>query len=283
MGMRVKLIAGMLVVSLLLIGAAVVSLGASSPNVATASNSVVIESLAGVSDKAAGEIRTAADATCRFYATNDGLVLEKPVTIVLTPDRKSYLAEVVARFGVSELEAQRAARGTDALSGGSLIVVNVSGVPSVRRETFLIAHELTHHYQDQLAGSRDGEVKWLLEGMAEAAGAQVVASQGYWRLEQYQENWRQGLTAMPNKPELTDLTTSDGWSGSISRYGSTPTYKTAGLAVLILTERYGQRQVLDYFVELGKGNDPEAAFKQAFGITMADFSAQYRQLLRKAS
>jgi len=61
------------------------------------------------------------------------------------------------------------------------------------------------------------------------------------------------------------------------------TYKTAGLAVLTLTERFGQQKVLDYFSGLGRGESPESSFQKAFGISMADFIAEYRRIIRKAA
>ncbi|HEY3425323.1 MAG TPA: hypothetical protein VGL27_11045 [Negativicutes bacterium] len=242
-----------------------------------------IEQQAGVTDQSVNEIQQAADATKQFFADSMGLALEKPVTLVLTPDRPSYIAEVITRFKISELDAERAAKGTDALAGKDLIIINVSGIPTVRQKTFLIAHELTHKYQYQLAGPQASKVMWLLEGMAESIGAQVVARQGYWKLDQYYNNWQSGLRLTANKPTLGELETRDGWSLSISQYGSPYTYKTAGLAVLVLTERFGQQQVLDYFTRLGRGETPETAFQNAFGTTMSDFANDFTRSIRKAS
>ena len=206
------------------------------------------------------------------------------MTIVLTRDRKAYVAEIVNRFKIDELAAQRASRGTDALSGDRFVIVNISGIPTIRQKTFLIAHELTHHYQRQIAGANAGKVKWLLEGMAETVGAQVVARRGYWETVQYRNNWQVGLQAADNKPDLSDLETAAGWSAAIARYGSAITYKTAGLAVMTLTERFSQGKVLDYFAGLGRGETPDVSFRKAFGISLADFAAEYRQLIaRKAS
>ena len=245
---------------------------------------VTVELTEGVGGEAAAEIKQAADATAGFFAETYGLRLEKPVTIVLTRDRKAYVAEIVKRFNIDELAAQRASQGTDAVSGGRFIIVNDGGIPTTRLKTFLIAHELTHQYQHQIAGASAGKVKWLLEGMAETVGAQVVARRGYWSVAQYRNNWQVGLQAADNKPDLGDLETAAGWSAAIAGYGSSVTYKTAGLAVLTLTERFSQGKVLDYFAGLGRGETPGNSFHKAFGISMADFAAEYRRIIvRKAS
>ena len=246
------------------------------------SQSVQIEAMAGVTAEETEEIRQAVAATERFYAAT-GLRLNKKVTLVLVKDRPDYIATVIDRYKISEIEAQRAARGTDALASYkySMVIINISGIPSVRQKNFLTGHELTHHYQYQIAGGKGGEVMWLLEGMAEMGGAQVVQQQGYMTVRQYKDNWLGGLQHMAEaKPELKELRTKADWSASMSKYGSNVTYKTSALAALILTERYGQAKLIDYFVRLGKNETPETAFQNAFGIKLNDFNAEMAQMLK---
>lgn len=236
---------------------------------------VAVEPLAGVTADEAEDVRQAAEATLEFWREQSGLRLKQLPHIVLAKDRPAYRSEVMARFNISELEAARKTRGTDALTGKSFIVVNISGVPTPRQRTFLIAHEMTHQYQRQIAGTAAGRSMWLMEGMAEAAGAQVVARRGYWRLEQYRENWQTGLSRTPDKPTLGELETAEDWSNALVRYGAAITYKTAGLAALQLTQRFGRPAVWEYFSGLGREEPPETAFQGAFGIAMQDFKTSY--------
>ncbi len=244
---------------------------------------IQIQKLAEISDQSANEVQQAANATKEFFEKNNGLILEKPVTIVLTPNRKSYITEVIARFHLNDLEAEKVARGTDALSSKNLIIVNMSALPTVRQKTFLIAHELTHHYQRQIAGNRADQIIWLLEGMAESVGAQVVDQQGYLKLDQYEHNWQGGLRMATSKPDLAELETRNSWSLALSKYGSPMTYKTAGLAVLILTQEFGQQKVLEYFRGLERGESPDVSFQNAFGISISTYQNQFMITLRKAS
>ncbi|MDR3591771.1 MAG: hypothetical protein P4N41_19120 [Negativicutes bacterium] len=268
----------------LLMAALVLGCAHSGSGAPTAGQAVVtVEATGGVTESAADEIRQAADDTVAFFRENSGLQLNQGVNILLTPDRKAYIREIVDRFKISEPEAERVSLGTHALTGGRLIIVDMSGVPTVRQKTFLIAHELTHQIQRQIAGSQAGQVKWLLEGMAETTGAQVVSRRGYLSLDEYRNNWRSGLQQAADKPDLAELKSADGWSASLARYGSAATYKTAGLAAMTLTERFGQQKVLDYFSGLGRGESPEDSFQKAFGIPMADFIAEYRRLVRRAA
>jgi hypothetical protein len=240
------------------------------------------EALAGVSTEYAMQIQQAADTTTALFARS-GLSLEQPVTILLTPDRNSFIAEVTARFHINEFEAQRVAKGADALSGGHLTVINISGIPSARQKLFLTAHELTHHYQRQIAGNQASEIMWLLEGMADTLGAQAVDHEGYFSLNQYQHNWQTGLQMIAPKPSLCELETKADWSHSISSYGSTVTYKTAALAVLYLTKQFGEEKILDYFRSLGQGDSADAAFQNVFGMSIREYEDQYLYSLRKAS
>jgi hypothetical protein len=245
-------------------------------------SSITIERQADVTSEEVAELQQMADETTLFF-TDANIRLEKSITIVLTRDRKAYISEVISRFKISEFEAAKVTKGTDAIAGKDLIIVNLSGVPTPRQKTFLIAHEMTHHYQRQLAGDQAGKVKWMLEGMAESVGAQVVARKGYMNLVGYKNNWLGGLKTANNKPRLFELRSRDGWSNAISQYGSGLTYKTAGVAVLLLTERFGQQKVLDYFVELGQGESPETSFQRVFGVKMTDFESELESLLRRAS
>jgi len=247
-----------------------------------AANRITVEALDGILPAETADVRQAADSTLAYYQ-EAGLQLQQPVTIVLARDRKTFLAETMSRFRISELEANRVAQGVDALAGNGLIIVNVGGIPTPRQRTFLVAHELTHHVQRQLAGARAGEVKWLLEGMAEAVGAQVSARQGFLSMEQYKANWQNGLRAAAKKPQLAELRSSKGWANSLSAYGSGLTYKTAGLSALVLSEQYGMQSIIQYFTELGQGQSPDAAFHHSFGRELLDFEGTVEQLTRTAS
>ena len=245
-------------------------------------SSILIECMADIVQAEVTDFRHSADETVKYYQ-EVGLLLNKPVTIVLTRNRKAFLMEAASRFGISEIEVNRVGKGVDALSGNSLIVINVDGTPTPRQRTFLLAHELTHQYQRQLAGAKAGEVKWMLEGMAEAVGAQVVARQGFMSIEQYKTNWQTGISIAANKPSLTALRTNQDWSNALSVYGSGLTYKTAGLSNLILFEQYGIQRGIKYFEELGKGKSSNDAFRNSFEVDMLHFERNMEIYSRKVS
>lgn len=251
------------------------------PAVDTAQN-FQVESGPGITPTETSDVSGAAEETARFFQEL-GLSQDRPVTIVLTRDRNAFLTETARRFGISDWEARRVTRSVDALAGDGLIVLNADGVPTPRQRTFLIAHELTHQYQRQLAGLKAGEVKWMLEGMAEAVGAYVVARQGFMTVPQYKANWYTGISRTSNKPALEALRTSGDWAEALSIYGAGMTYKTAGLSNLVLFEQHGIQQVICYFALLGKGQNATEAFQNAFEADLQQFEQSVDRWLRKAS
>ena len=252
------------------------------PDKAPPSLLISIESGDGITLEETADFQQAARATTAYYQ-EQGLQLKKPVTLVLTRNRQAFLTESITRFKVSELEVHKAAKAVDALAGDHLIVFNVDGTPTTRQRVFILAHELTHQYQRELAGANADGVKWMLEGMAEAVGAQLVARAGFFSVPQYKANWQTGIAMSPQKPFLNELRTSSGWSNSLTTYGGPLTYKTAGLATLILLERYGTPKFLAYFRELNRGSTPEEAFRKAFDLDMGQFENEIAVLCRKAS
>ena len=246
------------------------------------SNNIIFEFGADVLQTEVTDFRRSTDVTVRYYQ-EIGLALNDPVTIVLTRNRKAFLLEVATRFAISEFEANRVSKGVDALSGNSLIVINVEGTPIPRQRAFLVAHELTHQYQKQIAGSKAGEIKWMIEGMAEAVGAQIAARLGYMSIEQYKNNWQSGIRFAAKKPSLTELRTYQEWSNALSVYGTGLTYKTAGLSNLILIEQYGIQKIIEYFVELSKGNNDGAAFQKSFDLDLGQFERDIEIICRKVS
>ena len=228
----------------------------------------------------AAAVKSAAEVT-RLYFAEAGRELPGPMLIVMTKDRPTYLRELQQRFNLSELQANRVAKGTDAMSGGQLIVMNIAGVPNERRKTFLTAHELTHYYQRAAGGVKYGEAKWLIEGFADVTAAQIVERKGYFKVAEYQRNWLEGLRSYGAKPEIGALRSREGWAESISRYGGDLTYKSAAVAVLVLTQRCGQEAVWQYFALLKAGRNAQAAFEEAFGFKMEEFEAEIDHLLAR--
>jgi hypothetical protein len=141
----------------------------------------------------------------------------------------------------------------------------------------LVAHELTHVAQFELAGGEGRAEQWLAEGMAEH-----VAFQALERLDQgsLAMHRRVALVRVQRQPafahgrlDLSTLGSPRDFTLRHQREGSVETYHLTFLLADFLIERHGFGAMVDYFGRL-KRQSSEAAFRSAFGYSIAAFETQ---------
>jgi hypothetical protein len=141
----------------------------------------------------------------------------------------------------------------------------------------LVAHELTHVAQFELAGGEGRAEQWLAEGMAEH-----VAFQALERLDQgsLAMHRRVALVRVQRQPafahgrlDLSTLGSPRDFTLRHQREGSVETYHLTFLLADFLIERHGFGAMVDYFGRL-KRQSSEAAFRSAFGYPIAAFETQ---------
>jgi hypothetical protein len=150
----------------------------------------------------------------------------------------------------------------------------------------LIAHELTHVAQFELAGGEGRAEQWLAEGVAEYVAFQVLERLGEGSLELHR---RVALVRAQRQPafangriDLSTLGSPRDFTLRHQREGSVETYHLSFLLAHYLVERHGMDKVLEYFGRL-KRQASEAAFRAAFGESIAAFEKQALAHLRAAS
>lgn len=150
----------------------------------------------------------------------------------------------------------------------------------------LVAHELTHVSQYELAGGQRGNSdQWLREGMAEWARFRVLEHFG---LRSYADSKGRVLQevrrvgSIEKFPSLTSLVTNREWTTTQNQSGRAATYAQAFLAFDLLVERRGSEAVLDYFRRFGRVNDRAANFQAAFGRPVDQFADEFRAWLSDA-
>jgi hypothetical protein len=138
----------------------------------------------------------------------------------------------------------------------------------------LIAHELTHVSQFELAGGEGRAEQWLAEGMAEHVAFQVLDRLDAGSLELHR---RIALTRVQRQPafahgrlELSTLGSPRDFTLRHQREGSVETYHLTFLLADYLIERHGFDKMLEYFRRLRR-QPSQAAFRSAFGYTIATF------------
>jgi hypothetical protein len=151
----------------------------------------------------------------------------------------------LARRGVPPEQIPDIVGRSTALATGTTILVRADRLARapVRVRAGLYAHELTHVAQGRL-GRRSGTPLWLLEGHAEWVTRRVVDVLALGRYVRERDDVRRqvGASATPRErfPALQELQTRAAWWEAAMRFGWTPTYGQAFLAVDWLVERHGE-------------------------------------------
>lgn len=148
----------------------------------------------------------------------------------------------------------------------------------------LIAHELTHVSQIELAQGEGRAEQWLAEGMAEWVAFTVLE-----RLFLDTVSQRRALAAagirdhaalVAARLDLETLGSPRGFTVRHLREGSLPTYQLAFLMADYLITRDGFGKVVRYFASFAEGRDRHDAFQRAFGQSLEEFEAEVLAHLR---
>jgi hypothetical protein len=213
-------------------------------------------------------------------------VLARPITIVIHPSHAA-LEEAVGRDGYEWLRAWAQFDRIDLQSPRTWRLLGARD----REVRELLTHELTHCAMYQLAGkgtdwSVKGIPRWFSEGLAS-----VSAGQGYRRL---------AIAELTTYYEASLPGSGDGFAGAsaraaraipfgvgdplvdpdpIYREQSEVVYAAAHHAMEFLLARYGEERTMRVLKLMSRGSDhrfPEA-FREAIGITDAEFASDFRR------
>jgi hypothetical protein len=140
----------------------------------------------------------------------------------------------------------------------------------------LIAHELTHVAQFELAGGEGRAEQWLAEGMAEHVAFQALERLGVGSLARHR---RLALMRVQHHPavahgrlDLSTLGSPRDFTLRHQREGSVETYHLTFLLADYLIERHGFDAMVGYFSRLRR-QPSENAFRAAFGESIGAFEA----------
>lgn len=214
-----------------------------------------------------------------------GLPLSPHVFAYFYSSREAFELGLVTDAGLETWVARDQARFAWGIGNDQGIFLRqdkLAGAPLAVR-VGLVAHELTHVSQYELAGGRRGRSEqWLREGLADWVRCQVLQHFG---LRSYAESRRRVLEdirrqgSLERFPELTTLGANQEWNTARAQHGTVGTYRQAFLAVDWLVERRGHEAVIDYFRRFGSLDDREGNFQAAFGVPLAEFALEFRSRL----
>jgi hypothetical protein len=147
----------------------------------------------------------------------------------------------------------------------------------------LIAHELTHVVQFNLAGGDGRADQWLAEGLAERVAFEVLERQGMDTLAERRQRAITGARKHPGfvngRLDLAALGSPREFTLRHQRDGSLETYQLSFLMADYLVERDGLQTVLEYFSNC-RVMDRERAFARTFGQPIQQFEKEVLAHLR---
>lgn len=195
------------------------------------------------------------------------------------PDRNAFQAALEAEGYPPDLARLTAATLT-AVSGYERVVINDRAMEEVSWlfRVALLAHELTHTLQyDLAAGKRGTSDQWLREGVAEWVEVEVLVRLGFTTRVAAQSVLRNRIrdAGAASWPPLSEMVTFPQWVALADRVGQEALYGYAGLAAEHLLERYGLPAVLEYFAMFADSDDRVANFRRAFGQDLDEFERAF--------
>jgi hypothetical protein len=150
----------------------------------------------------------------------------------------------------------------------------------------LIAHELTHVAQFELAGGEGRGEQWLAEGMADWVAFTALERLGVDSIARRRTvaagGVRRQAALARSRLDLETLGSPRAFTIRHQQEGSLPTYQLAFLMADYLVRREGFQKLVGYFRMLGSG-DRVAAFEQSFGQSIGAFEQEILAHLQNRS
>jgi hypothetical protein len=158
------------------------------------------------------------------------------------------------------------------------LLLNDEAASGGREWLRLIAHELAHVSQIELAQGEGRAEQWLAEGMAEWVAFTVLERLSLDTMASRRTMATAGIrnhaALVAARLDLETLGNPRGFTVRHLREGSLPTYQLAFLMADYLVQRDGVERVTDYFRSFGRRQDRHANFRQTFGQSLDQFEQE---------
>jgi hypothetical protein len=202
-----------------------------------------------------------------------------------------YSSRQAFRRGIVE-DGQLSADGADELAGFAVglarpgrVLLNGKLADSGTEWLRLVAHELTHVAQFQLAGGEGRADQWLAEGVAEHVAFQALERMGVGSLERHRKvalrRARGQAAVAQSRLDLATLGSPRQFTLRHQREGSTATYHLTFLLADYLVQQHGFDKIVQYFSRL-RTRSSAAAFAATFGQTLEAFEREVLPYLKRA-
>jgi hypothetical protein len=207
------------------------------------------------------------------------------VTVYVYGSRQVFERGLVQDAHVSPLRAAELSDFAIGVGKRRQLLLNDEGADRQGREWLrLIAHEMAHVCQIELAQGEGRADQWLAEGMAEWVAFSVLERLGLDTMSKRRVSARLGVrthTALTAaRLDLETLGSPRGFTLRHRREGSLPTYQLAFLMADYLIQREGFERVVAYFRAFSRSQDRRTNFEHAFGQRLEEFESEVLGHLR---
>jgi len=200
------------------------------------------------------------------------------VTVYVYSSRRIFEDGLVQDGRVSRLRAAELSDFAAGIGKRRQLLLHHDGAVSSADWLRLVAHELTHVSQIEMAQGEGRAEQWLAEGMAEWTAFHVLERLRLDTLRRRRAAAVQGARRHPGLTEarldLEVLGTPGGFTNRHLRDGSQATYQLVFLLADHLIQRDGFDRVLEYFHSFRTRVDRRANFREAFGQSLAEFEQE---------
>jgi hypothetical protein len=193
--------------------------------------------------------------------------------------RDGFERGLVSDAQVSPLRAAELSEFAVGIGKRRLLLLNDEGGTARGREWFrLIAHELAHVSQIEMAQGEGRAEQWLAEGMAEWVAFNVLERLGLDTVTKRRAIATAGIrnhaALVAARLDLETLGNPRGFTVRHLREGSLPTYQLAFLMADYLIARDGFPRVVAYFRSFERRQDRHTNFRDTFGQSLELFELE---------
>jgi len=210
-----------------------------------------------------------------MLAREFGLPLPDELTLYVYGSRRGFEEGLVSDARLSPMRAAELSESALGVGRPRQLLFHDEALPRGREWLRLIAHELTHVCQIELAGGDRGPAQWLKEGMADWVAFGVLERLRLdslaRRRDAAQESVRRSVVLAATPAVLEALASPSGFSARHRSGGAAPTYQLSFLMVDRLVARGGFDGLVRYFQSFTVGRDHDANFERTFGLTVQAF------------
>lgn len=214
-----------------------------------------------------------------------GLPIPPSTRVYIYSSRQAFRRGIVEDANLSPDGADELAAFAVGLARPGRVLLNGKLSDAGSEWLRLVAHELTHVAQFQLAGGEGRADQWLAEGMAEHVAFQALERMGVGSLDRQRKvalrRARGQAAVAQSRLDLATLGSPRQFTLRHQREGSTATYHLTFLLADYLVQRHGFDKVVQYFARL-RTRSSAAAFAVTFGQTLDAFEREVLPHLKRA-